>query len=87
MKVKNLAMENFHTLGRIGNILSRGDQQILEPVDEVENVQAIAYDRKRQVVVKRKSRKRKLTLDSVVVVTIEETLFDTKKAKVSEFLY
>jgi len=36
--------------------------------------------------VKRTRKKIKLTLDSVVVFTLEETLFDTKKEKMSEFL-
>jgi hypothetical protein len=37
-------------------------------------------------VVKRTSRKIKLTLDSTIVVTIEETVFDAKKAKVRKLL-
>jgi hypothetical protein len=36
--------------------------------------------------VKRTSRKRKLTLDNVVIVTTKETMFDAKKSKVSELL-
>ena len=39
-------MEQLHTLGNIGNILSWGDQPIPELVDELRNFQAIAYDRK-----------------------------------------
>jgi hypothetical protein len=38
------------------------------------------------VVVKRTSKKTRLTLDSVVVITREENLFDTKKTKVNELL-
>jgi hypothetical protein len=70
-KGKEPVLEQFHTLGSLGNILSWGDQHIPELVDEVVDVHAIAYDRKRQVVVKRNSKKRRLTLDSVVVITIE----------------
>jgi len=85
-KGKEPVMENFHTLGNLGNILSWGDQQFLELVNEVVEVQAISYDRKRKMVVKRISKKRRLTLDNDVVVTMKENLFDTKKAKVNKLL-
>jgi hypothetical protein len=75
-KGKEPTLEHFHTPGSLGNALSWGDQPIPEPVDEVVDVQAIAYDRKRQVVVRRTNKKRRLTLDSVVMITIEETLLD-----------
>jgi len=35
---KEPIIEHFHTPGNIGNILSWGDQQILELVHEVENI-------------------------------------------------
>jgi hypothetical protein len=38
------------------------------------------------VLVRRTSRKRKLTLDNTMVMTTEETLLDEKKDKVSELL-
>jgi hypothetical protein len=79
-------LEHFHTPGSLGNSLSWGDQPIPEPVDEVVDVQAIAYDRKRQVVVRRIGKKRRLTLDNVMLITMEETLLDDKKSKVSELL-
>jgi hypothetical protein len=50
------------------------------------DVKAIIYNRKRQVVVKRTSKKERLTLDSVVVITMKETMLDAKKSKVSELL-
>jgi hypothetical protein len=46
-----------------------GDQQILEPIDEIDDIQDIAYDRKRKVVIKRKVRKMNLTLDITMVIT------------------
>jgi hypothetical protein len=49
-------------------------------------VQAIAYDRNRKVVMKRKVKKRKLTLDSTLFITMEETLFDTEHAKMTELI-
>jgi hypothetical protein len=42
-------MEHLYTPGSLGNTLSWGDQQIPEPVDEIADVQAIAYDRKRKL--------------------------------------
>jgi hypothetical protein len=67
-------------------MLSWGDQQIQESIDEVENFHAISYDKKRQVVVKRIRKKRRITIDSAVVITTKETLLDTRKSKVSELL-
>jgi len=85
-KGKELALEHFHSLGSLGNALLGGDQSIPEPVDEVADVESIAYDRKRQVVFKRTNKKRRLTLDIVVMITMEETMLDAKQSKVSELL-
>jgi hypothetical protein len=49
-------------------------------------VQAIAYDRKRKYVMKRMVKKRKLTLDSTLFITTEETLFDIEHAKMTELI-
>jgi hypothetical protein len=68
-KGKETALEHFHTPGNLGNFLTWGDQLIPEPVDEVVDVQAISYDRKRQVVVRRTGKKRRITLDNVVMIT------------------
>jgi hypothetical protein len=85
-KGKEPVMEHFYTLGSLGNTLSWGDQQIPEPVDEVFDVKAISYDKKRKAMMKRTVKRRRFTLDSTMFVTTEETLFDTKNTKVSEFL-
>jgi hypothetical protein len=45
-------------------------------VDEVANVQAIAYDKKRQLVVKTSGKRRRITLYSVGMIIIEETMLD-----------
>jgi hypothetical protein len=58
----------------------------LEPVDEITEVRAIAYDRKRKVVMKRTVKKRKLTLDRTLFIATEETLFDTNNAKMTELI-
>jgi hypothetical protein len=64
----------------MGNMLAWGDQPILEPLDEVDDIESIAYDRKRQMLVKRTQRKRKLTLDNTMILTSEETLLGDKRA-------
>jgi hypothetical protein len=58
-------------------MFSCGDQQIPEPVDEIADMQAIAYDKKRNGVMKRTVKKRKLMLDNTLLITTKETLFDT----------
>jgi hypothetical protein len=37
---------------------------MLEPVDEVADIQAISYDRKRKSIMKKTTKKRRVTLDS-----------------------
>jgi hypothetical protein len=69
-------LEHFNTPIILVNALSWGDQPILEIVDEVVNVEAIAYDSKIQLVVKRTGKKRRITLYSVVMITTEETLLN-----------
>jgi hypothetical protein len=62
-------MEHLYTAGSLGNTVSWGDQRIPEPIDKVVDIQAIAYDRKRKVVMKITVRKRKLTLDNTLFIT------------------
>jgi hypothetical protein len=79
-------MEHLYTVGSLGNTLSWGDQQILEPIDEVIYIQEISYDRKKKTVMRRIVKKRKLTLDSTFLITIEDTLFNIEKAKMTELI-
>jgi len=72
-KGKTPIIENFHTPGSMGNILAWDDQPILEPLDDVADIESIAYDRKMHLLVKITQRKMKLTLDSIVIMTSEET--------------
>jgi hypothetical protein len=67
----------------LGNTLTWGDQ-IPKPIDEVSDIQAIAYDRKRKAIMKRNTNKRRFTLDSSILVTTEEKLINTEHAKTSE---
>jgi hypothetical protein len=55
-------------------------------MDEIVDVQAIAYDRKRKLVMKRMVKKRKLTLDSTLLITMEEILFDIEHTKMTELI-
>jgi hypothetical protein len=69
-----------YTTGILGNILTWGDQQILESVDEVEDIYVIYYVQKRKAIIQRTTKKRKITLDHFVFVTIEENLINTAGA-------
>jgi len=61
----------------LGNTLLWGDQHIPEPVDEVIDIQEISYDRKRKFLMRITIKKRNLRLDSTLLITIREMLFDT----------
>jgi hypothetical protein len=73
-------------VGILDNTLSYGDQQIPEPVDEIVDIQELSYERKRKVVMRRTTNKRKLTLNNTLLITTKETLFDTKNAKRNELI-
>jgi hypothetical protein len=49
-------------------------------------VHAISYDKKRKDTKKRTVKKRKLTLDRTMFITMEETLFDTEHAKMTKLI-
>jgi hypothetical protein len=55
-------------------------------MDEVNNIQAIAYDQKRRDIMKRTTKKRRVTLDSSILITTEENLINTEHAKTSELI-
>jgi hypothetical protein len=63
-----------------------GRKKIPEPLDEVTDIQAIAYDRKRKSIMKRTTKKRRLTLDSFILITTEEKLISTEHAKTFELI-
>jgi hypothetical protein len=79
-------IEHIYTIGSLGNTLTWGEQQIPKPVDEVFDIQEIAYDQKRKVIVKRTTKKRRLTLDSLILIATEEKLISTKHAKMYELI-
>jgi len=55
-------------------------------VDEVANMQAISYDRKRKSILKRTIKKRRLTLDRSILITTNEKLISTEHAKTYELI-
>jgi hypothetical protein len=55
-------------------------------VDEVANIHAIAYDRKRKAIVQRTTNKRRITLDHSILITTEEHLINTEHAKMYELI-
>jgi ClpP class serine protease len=55
-------------------------------VDEVDDIQAISYDQKRKSIMKRITKKRRLTLDRSILITTEEKLISTDHAKTSELI-
>jgi hypothetical protein len=85
-EVQEPSLEHVYTVGSLGNTLTWGEQQIPEPVDEVVDKQAIAYDRKRKSIMKRTTKKRRLTLDRSILITTEEKLISTEHAKTSKLI-
>jgi hypothetical protein len=55
-------------------------------VDEVTDIQAISYDRKRKSVMNRTTKKRRLTLDNSILITTEDKLISTEHANTSELI-
>jgi hypothetical protein len=85
-EVHEPVLEQIHTAGSLGNTLTWGEQQISEPVDEVININVIAYDRKRKAIMKRTTKKRRLALDSSILITTEEKLLSIEHEKTSELI-
>ena len=85
-EVQEPSFEQIYTVGSLGKIITWGEQQIPEPVDEFTYIQVIAYDRKRKSIMKRTTKKRRLTLDSSILITTEEKLISTEHAKTSELI-
>jgi hypothetical protein len=85
-EVQEPSLEQIYTIGSLGNMLTWGDQQIPKPMDEVVDIHAISYDRKRKYIMKRTTNNRRITLDLSILITIEEKLINTKHAKTSELI-
>jgi hypothetical protein len=85
-EVQELSIEQVYTIENLSNTLTWGDQQILEPVEEVSDIHAITYDQKRKSIIHRTTKKRRITLDCSILITIEENLIKTEHAKTSELI-
>jgi hypothetical protein len=84
-----MSRENLHPRNNgisWGNILTWGDQQIPKPLDEVVDIQAISYDQTRKAIVKRTTKKRRLTLDHSILITTEEKMINMEHAKTFELI-
>jgi hypothetical protein len=55
-------------------------------MDEVVHIQAISYDRKMKVIVKRTTKKMMITLDRSILITTEDKFINTEHAKTSELI-
>jgi len=55
-------------------------------VDKVVDIQEISHDRKRKVVMKRTTKKRRLTLEITLLITTKEILLNTQIAKTTELI-
>jgi hypothetical protein len=79
-------MGQIHTFRSLGNTLTWGEQQIPEPIDEVANIQVITYDRKIKSSMKRTTKKRKLMLDNLILITTEKNFLSIEHAKTSKLI-
>jgi hypothetical protein len=85
-EVQEPSLEQIYTIGRLGNMLIWGDQQIPKLVDEVSYIHAIYYDLKRKAIMKRTMKKRRITLDRSILIATKEMLMNTEHAKTSELI-
>jgi hypothetical protein len=56
-------------------------------MDEVADIHTIAYDRKRKAIIQRTTKKRRITLDRSILITMEEDLINTQNARTSELIH
>jgi hypothetical protein len=70
----------------LGNTLTWGDQQILEPVDEVDDIYGISYDQNMKAIIHRTTNKRRIMLDHSILITTEENLINTENSRTSKLL-
>jgi hypothetical protein len=67
-------------------MITWGYQQIPEPMVEVADIHAISYDQKRKSIIKRTTKKRRLTLDRSILITREEKLIIIEHDKTYELI-
>jgi hypothetical protein len=55
-------------------------------MDEVTDIQALSYDKKRKSIMRRTTKKRRLTLDRTLLITTEETLLSMENVKTTDLI-
>jgi hypothetical protein len=84
--VQEPVLKLIHIVGSLGDTLTWGEQQIPEPMDKVTDIQVISYDEKRKSIMKRTTKKRRLTIDILIIIMTEENILSTKHAKTFELI-
>jgi hypothetical protein len=64
-------MEKVYTPRSLENIISWGVQSILDPLEEVVDLESIVYNHWRHPIVKRTQNRRRFDVDNVVICTME----------------
>jgi hypothetical protein len=85
-EVQEPSLEHIYIVKSLGNTLTWGEKKIPKPVDEVTDIEAIAYEQNRKAIMKRTTKKKRLTLDSSILITTEEKLINTEHAKMSKLI-
>jgi hypothetical protein len=85
-EVQEPILEQLYTIESLGNMLTWGDQQIPEPMDEVVDIQAISYDWKMKSIMKRTTKNRRLSMDCSIIIITEEKLINTEHAETFELI-
>lgn len=85
-EVQEPNIEQVYTIKSLGNTLTRGDKQILEPVDEVADIHATDYDQKRKAIIQTTTEKRRITFDFSILIITKEHMINTKHAKTYELI-
>jgi len=85
-EVQEPSLEKINIIESLGNTLTWGEKKIPKLVDEVSDIQTITYDQKRKSIMKRTTKKRRLTLDISFFIITEEKLISTEHVKTSELI-
>ena len=70
----------------LGNTVTWRDQQVPKPMDKVDDIYVISYDRKRKAIIQRTTKKRRITLDHSILIGTKENLINTENARTSKLL-
>jgi hypothetical protein len=85
-EVQESVLAKIYKTRSLDNTLNWEDQQIPKPMDEFIDIHVISYERKSKSIMRRTTKKRRLTLDSVILITTEEKFLNTENAKTSDLI-